>query len=202
MAAEKKASEKKVAKKSAGSDKKKSGKAKATTKVSKSRKLNVGNMPYTLSVPQGGQVIQEFNLMPSLPVSGQAANWNLFVPNDPGQQDIDSVIVEFSGDSTALEREFERAVIVVNIVQNPNETQGSWRFALNGVAPDSPNTDPNQDVSVEITNGGFTLIAYVHVYEDSSELIQFGYVASFTDLTSGVVSIYESSDPGIIPKRP
>lgn len=204
MAAEKKASEKKVAKKSASSDKKKGVKAKApkTVKSSKSKKLSVGNMPYTLSVPQGGQVIQEFNLMPSLPVSGQAANWNLFIPNDPSQQDIDNVVVAFSGDSTPIEREFERAVIVVNIVQNPNESQGRWRFALNGVAPDSPNSDPHQDVSVELTNGGYTLISYIHVYEDSIENIQFGYVASFTNLVSGVVSIYESSDPSILPRRP
>ena len=200
MAAEKKASEKKVAKKSAGGDKK-GAKAK-TAKSSKSKKLGVGNTILTLSVPQGGQIIREFSLMPSLPVSGQAANWNLFDPNDPSQQDISSIIVAFNGASTAVQREFERAVFVVNIVQNPNETQGVWRFALNGVAPDSPNSDPNQDVSVEITNGGYTLVAYVHVYDDSVENITFGYVASFTDSTSGVVAIYESSDPGIIPKRP
>lgn len=204
MAAEKKASEKKVAKKSASSDKKKGVKAKApkTVKSSKSKKLSVGNMPYTLSVPQGGQIIQEFNLMPSLPVSGQAANWNLFVPNDPSQEDIDNVVVAFSGDSTPVEREFERAVIVINIVQNPNETQGQWRFALNGVAPDGPTSDPDHDISVEITNGGYTLISYVHVYDDSLESISYGYVASFTNSTSGQVAIYESGDPGIIIRRP
>jgi hypothetical protein len=203
MAAEKKASEKKVAKKSAGGDKKGvKAKAAKTTKSSKSKKLSLTSTVLTISVPQGGQIVREFSLMPSLPVSGQAANWNLFDPNDPSQQDISNVIVSFSGQSDAVQREFERAVFVVNIVQNPSETQGRWRFALNGVAPDSSNSDPNQDVSVEITNGGYTLVAYVHVYDDSVENITFGYVASFTDLVSGVVAVYESSDPGIIPKRP
>lgn len=206
MAADKKTSEKKAAKKSADGAKKvaktKTTKTTKTTKASKSKKVGLTGTVLTLSVPQGGQIIRVFSLKPALPASGQAANWILFDPNDPSQQDISNVIVSFSGSSTATQREFERAIFIVNIVQNPNETQGNWRFALNGVAPDAPNIDPNQDVSVEITNGGYTMIAYVHVYDDSIENITFGYVASFTDLTSGVVSIYESSDPGIIPKRP
>lgn len=202
MAAEKKASEKKVAKKSAASAKK-SDKTKASkAPKSKSKKSDVTNTVLTLSVPQGGQVIRTFSLMPSLPVSGQAANWNLFDPNDPSQQDISNVIVAFSGQSTVVQREFERAVLVINIVQNPNESQGQWRFAWNGVAPDSAISDPNKDVSVEITNGGYTLISYVHVYDDSIESINFGYVASFTNSTSGLVTVYESSDPGIIIRRP
>jgi hypothetical protein len=203
MAAEKKASEKKAAKKSASGDKKVAKTKAKTTKSPKSKKLgSASEIVLTLSVPQGGQIIRVFNLMPSLPVAGQAGNWLLYDPNDPGKQDISNVIVSFSGQSTPTQREFERAVFVINIVQNPNESQGQWRFALGGVAPDNPNIDPNQDVSVEITNGGYTLISYVHVYEDSIENITFGYVASFTNLTSGAVDIYESSDPGIIPKRP
>jgi hypothetical protein len=200
MAAEKKASEKKAAKKSAGADKK-SVKAKAKPTKAKSKKLKLGDTALVLSVPKGGQIVRQLSLMPSLPVSGQAADWNLFDPNDPGQQDISSITVAFSAQSTAVQREFERAVFVINIVQNPNEPQGQWRFALNGVAPDGP-SDPSHDVSVEITDGGYTLVSYVHVYDDSLESINYGYVASFTDATSGQVTIYESSDPGIIIRRP
>jgi hypothetical protein len=200
MAAEKKSGEKKATKKASSGDKK--GIKTKTIKAPKSKKQNLTSTVLTLSIPQGGQIIRELSLMPSLPVSGQSANWNLFDPNDPSQQDISNVIVVFSGQSTSVQREFERAVFVINIAQNPKETQGRWRFALNGVAPDSPNSDPNQDISVEITNGGYTLVSYVHVYEDSIENIEFGYVASFTDLVSGAVAIYESSDPSILPRRP
>jgi hypothetical protein len=87
------------------------------------------------------------------------------------------------------------------MAQNP-ALNGTWRFALGGVATDHADEDPNNDVTVEIIDNGFTLVAYVQVLENSAEYIPFGFVASFTKESTGVVSIYESQDPGVQPRRP
>lgn len=197
MAAEKKVSEKKVTKKAATKDKK-GAKAKSA-KVGSQAELT-GTI-LTLTVPQGGQVIREFNLMPSQPVSGQSSDWLLYDPNDPSKQDISNVIINFNASSTSTQVEFERVVFIVHMIQNPAESNGRWRFATNGVAVVNVNPDPNHDVAVEITDAGYTLTAYVHAYSTTQEDINFGYVATFTNNTSGLVTTYESSDPGIIIRR-
>ncbi len=194
MAAEKKkTSDKKTAEKKPA---KKVATAKAPVKKGK-KKLTAENV--TILVPRGGQVIQYFNLTPALPTDTGRGDW--IFTEDGSTQDIETLTVGFADNPSPLERELERAVLVITMVQNPT-AHGTWRFALGGVATDHGDEDPNNDVIVEIIDNGFTLVAYVQVLEDSAEYIPFGFVASFTDSDTGVVSIYESQDPGIIPIRP
>ena len=133
-------------------------------------------------------------------MDGQAGNWLLVDPDAP-KTDISTIRVSFSGKSSEIEQEFERAILIVNMLQNSSEN-GYWRFALNGVATAPQYSDVDHDVGVEIVNQGATLIAHVQVIGDSQEMILFGYVASFTDAASGQVTIYESQDPGVYPGRP
>jgi hypothetical protein len=193
MAAEKKKTDKKVDKKPA---KKVAASAKA---VVKKGKKNLAATDLTISVPRGGQVIQYFNLAPALPTATGRGDW-LFTEVG-STQDIETLTVRFELNPSALERQLERAVLIVSMDQNP-ESNGVWRFALGGVATDQADEDPNNDVTVEIIDNGFTLVAYVQVLENSAEYIPFGFVASFTSNDTGVVSIYESQDPGVQPRRP
>lgn len=193
MAAEKKKVDKKVEKKPA---KKVAASAKAVVKKGKKK---VGAVDLTISVPRGGQVIKYFNLTPALPTASGRGDW-LFTEHG-SSQDIETLTVGFELNPSVLERELERAVLIITMVQNES-AQGTWRFALGGVATDHGDEDPNNDVVVEIIDNGFTLVAYVQVLENSAEYIPFGFVASFTDNDTGVVSIYESQDPGVIPIRP
>lgn len=193
MATEKKKAEKKTAEKKPA---KKVATAKAPVKKGK-KKLTSENV--TILVPRGGQVIQYFNLTPALPTDTGRGDW--IFTEDGSTQDIETLTVGFAENPLPLERELERAVLVISMVQNPS-SNGTWRFALGGVATDHGDEDPNNDVVVDIIDNGFTLIAYVQVLENSAEYIPFGFVASFTDDDTGVVSIYESQDPGIVPVRP
>jgi hypothetical protein len=193
MAAEKKKTDKKVEKKPA---KKIVVSAKAVVKKGK-KKLSATDM--TISVPRGGQVIQYFNLQPVLPTDSSRGDW-LFTA-EGSSQDIETLTVRFELNPSILERQLERAVLIVKMAQNP-ALNGTWRFALGGVATDHADEDPNNDVTVEIIDNGFTLVAYVQVLENSAEYIPFGFVASFTKESTGVVSIYESQDPGVQPRRP
>src|SRR5690606_5973145 len=152
-----------------------------------------------LSVPRGGQLIRYFNLTPALPTDAGRGDW-LFTQMG-SNKDIENLRVEFQLNPSPLERALERAVLVVRMAQDP-KAKGAWRFALGGVATDHGDADPDNDVTVEIIDNGFTLIAYVQVLENSEEYIPFGFVASFTDEATGAVSIYESQDPGIQPVRP
>lgn len=165
----------------------------------KKGKKSLSSTDLTILVPRGGQVIQYFNLTPALPTATGRGDW-LFTEVG-STQDISNLTVGFQLNPSPLERELERAVLVITMVQN-ELTQGVWRFALGGVATDHGDEDPNNDVTVEIIDNGFTLVAYVQVLENSAEYIPFGFVASFTDNDTGVVSIYESQDPGIQPVRP
>lgn len=196
MAAEKKkASEKKTSEKK-NSAKKPVSAAKAPVKKGK-KKLSATDL--VISVPRGGQVIKHFNLTPALPTATGRGDW-LFTEAG-STQDIENLTVGFELNPSVLERELERAVLVVAMVQNEG-SNGTWRFALGGVATDHGDEDPNNDVVVDIIDNGFTLVAYVQVLENSAEYIPFGFVASFTDNDTGAVSIYESQDPGIVPVRP
>ena len=157
--------------------------------------------PYelVLSVPRGGQLIHYFTLTPAFPTDAGHGDW-LFTEVG-SKRDIENLRVEFQRNPLPLERELERAVLIVHMAQD-KKAKGKWRFALGGVATDKGDADPNNDVSVEVIDNGFTLVAYVQVLENSRENIPFGFVASFTDDTTGVVSIYASKDPGIQPVRP
>jgi hypothetical protein len=198
MAADKKkVSEKKTSEKK-GSTKKAVSAAKPVAKKGK-KKLGAGNSNVTITVPKGGQIIKYFNLMPALPTTTAPGDW--IFTEDGSTTDIATLTVGFPLNPSALEREFERAILVISIQQNP-QTTGTWRFALGGVATDNPDEDPNNDIALDIIDNGYTMLVYVQVLENSYEQIPFGFVASFTDAVTGAVSIYESKDPGIIPIRP
>lgn len=153
------------------------------------------------SVPVGGQIIQSFELTPSLPdENGQRQTWKLINPCVENPDPITSVTIVFSSESTQEQRFHERAVLVIKLQQNPEE-DGVWRFALNGVQVKQVQGD-DSDIGVEISDDGSTLTAYVHVYESGGPEIQFGYVASFTNNYSGEITTYESGDPDFTPTRP
>lgn len=194
MAADKKKSEKKSAVEKPAK-KITNKKAEVATK----RKKNPGASEVTVSVPRGGQVIQHFNLTPALPTAAGPGDW---IFSEPGSTtDISSLTVRFKLNPSALERNFERAILVVSMQQNP-ATNGIWRFALGGVATANGDSDPDNDIAVDIIDNGFTLLVYVHVLENSEEIVPFQFVASFTDAITGSVSICQSNDPIILPRRP
>jgi hypothetical protein len=167
--------------------------------VKKAVKGDVSERSVEINVPRGGQVIEYFTLTPALPTASAPGDWIFSTPDSA--VDISNLIVRFPLNPSALERQFERAILVVQIQQNP-ATNGIWRFALGGVATFQPDADPDNDIVVEIIDNGFTMLAYVQVLENSEEYIPFQFVASFTDQATGVVSIYQSDDPGVLPKRP
>lgn len=194
MTTEKKKAEKKTAEKKAT---KKVAAAKAPVKKGK-KKLG-SDCSLEIDVPRGGQVIQFFNLTPALPTATSPGDWIFSTPGSA--VDISTLTVGFELNPSALERQFERAILVVNIQQNP-ATGGTWRFALGGVATDNQDSDPSNDVLVEIIDNGYTMIVYVQALENNEESISFGFVASHTNQDTGVIAIYESQDPGIIIGRP
>lgn len=180
----------------------------APKKAAKSKSKSKSSQDISeILVPLGGQVIKFFELTPKKPkmVDGKLTSqkWSL-VERGTGVPVDDSLVVGFEDNPSPVERELERAVLVISMKQSKSNG-GTWRFALGGVAVDNnlADADPSNDIVVDIVDNGLTLIAYVYVTSsESTEDIQFGYVASFTDDTSGVVSIFESSDPGIVPIRP
>jgi len=168
--------------------------------VAKKVKSKIPDPSLLIEIPKGGQVIRTFQLTPSLPIHGKAANWLLVDPDYP-TTDIDRMHFSFSTSSTPLEREFERAIVKIEIQQNPNES-GVWRFASDGVVVNPVFSQVNHDVVIEITDAGFTLLAQVQSIDSVPENIRFGYLASFTATESGIVTVYESSDPDIKVGRP
>lgn len=153
-----------------------------------------------VNVPRGGQVIRTFNLTPSLPVSGKAGDWPWVDVTAPATL-LANVRAKFSVDSSEMEQNFERAVLVINIQQNSSET-GYWRFALDGVAITPDSGDDHRNIEFEVVDGGKTLIVHIQVIGLTEEYVQFGFVASYTDAVSGEVTIYQSVDPGVGGGRP
>ncbi len=162
-----------------------------------SKKLTTTDL--VINVPLNGQVIKTFELMPAKNLAAAPGDW--IFTEEGSTVDIENLVVGFELNPSALNRQFERAILVIKIKQNP-ASGGTWRFALGGIATDYPDSDPNNDVMVDIIDNGYTMIVYVQALENNEEYIPFGFVASLTNQYTGVVSIYESQDPGIATKRP
>lgn len=197
-------------------DKKKASGSKGSSKSSKQFKIQPGAVvgngappcppidPENIVVPKGGQVIQFYELSPAFPkkIKGKltAVPWKL-VPQGCKKPVIENIGVGFHENASKLERVFERAILVIKI--NQTEKTGTWRFALGGIATDLADSDPDNDIKVELIDNGLTMLVFVHVLpEESRAEIGFRFVASFTHSDSGVVDIYASPDPGFVPVRP
>lgn len=193
MAAEKKkADEKKADKKAVKKVAIKPAKAKKSGK-----KLTATDL--VINVPLNGQVIKTFELMPAKSTAAAPGDW--IFTEEGSTVDIENLTVGFELNPSALNRQFERAILVIKIKQNP-ASGGTWRFALGGVATDNADSDPDNDVMVDIIDNGYTMIVYVHALENNEENIPFGFVASLTNQYTGVVTLYESKDPIISVGRP
>lgn len=168
--------------------------------VKKTPKKSIEPLGTPVDVPKGGQVIKYFHLSPALPAKTAPGDWKF---TEVGSSvDISSLVVGFEKNESALEREFERAILVISMQQGVNP-KGTWRFALGGVATDQADEDPSNDIEVDVVDNGFTLLVFVHVLaEKNAERIPFRFVASYTDNKTGAVSICESQDPGIDVGRP
>jgi hypothetical protein len=124
MAAEKKKADKKTEKKPV---KKVAASAKKPVKKSAKNVATVGDV--TVNVPKGGQVIKFFNLVPAMPTVSGPGDWKF---TEVGSTvDISTLTVRFELNPSAIEREFERAILVIKMQPNPS-TNGTWRFALCG----------------------------------------------------------------------
>lgn len=200
MAADKKKSGEKVSKKAAEKSKPKPKAPESCPPVD----------PAHIVVPKGGQVIQFYELTPAFPEKNsqgvlEAKSWKL-VPQGSKKPIAGNISVGFHENDSKLERRFERAILVIKMSKEALTSHGgTWRFALGGVSTDLANVDPDDDVRVEIIDNGLAMLVYVHVLQEETpkgEHFGFRFVASFANSTSGVVNIYESKDPGFIPKRP
>ncbi len=190
------AAEKKKTETTAKAEKKPAVKKAAVVKQpAKTKKSD--SAPLVIQVPQGGQVIGEFTLTPKKP-GKKAESWRL-VNNATGEE-VKGLAIGFSDESSDLQRAYERAVLVINMADT--DKTGTWRFVLNGIVTGENTSDVNHDVYIETEQQGARLIAYVHAEQPGKETIDYGYLASFTDKKTGVVSIYESKDPGVIIGRP
>lgn len=171
------------------------------TSVKKVTKRKLTEDDLYIRVPQGEQTIRTFYLTPALPSGGQPGDWIFIDPDEPSPTDIANLFVSFNTESTSTERLYERAVLIIELQQNPSEA-GYWRFANGGVAACPGYDDVDNDVSISVSSNGQTLTAIVQVIGETQETVQFGFVASYTHPTTNVVTVYESSDPGFYPGRP
>lgn len=171
----------------------------AAKPAAKAKKASLTTADLVINVPLNGQAIRHFELTPAKATTSAPGDW-IFVETGT-TTDISSLDVEFAENPSAIDRQFERAVLIVTMKQNP-ASGGTWRFALGGVVADVADSDPDNDVVVELVDNGLTLIAYIHAAEPTDEDIGFRFVASFSNNTTGAVAIYESKDPTIVVKRP
>lgn len=198
MAAEKKKAEKKSSDKKVEKKVVKKVAASAAKPAKSTKKAALTTADLVINVPLNGQALRHFELTPAKATTSAPGDW-IFVETG-STTDISSLDVEFEENPSAIDRQFERAVLIVTMKQNP-ASGGTWRFALGGVAADVADADPDNDVAVELVDNGLTLIAYIHASETTDEDIGFRFVASFSNNTTGAVAIYESKDPRIAIRR-
>jgi len=162
-------------------------------------KKRIKNELTLIEVPQGGQVIGVYELFPEIPQDGKAQDWKL-VDTATGKPVNDLIAIGFCTESSKVQCEFERAVLVIKMVEE--DSKGRWTFALNGIDVCSAKGS-GQLFETEVADFGRTLLIYAQSYvPNTSERINFSFVAAYTEKESGKTAVYESRDPGVIVGRP
>lgn len=153
----------------------------------------------TLDIAQGGQVVGTYVLTPKVPKDGKICDWKL-VNTASGNATADLLTVRYSQDSSPIECDLERAVLVIDMIAQ--DKKGNWRFIEDGINICNTEGDQAHDIYTDIINKGKTLLIYIHSLELGQDKINYSFVASYTDAASGQTFMYESKDPTILVKRP
>lgn len=178
---------------------KKTDSKKPEAKKARGKKPVKGSDITLIEVPVGGQVIGVYELFPEAPKDGKAQDWKL-VDTATGKPVKDLIGISFDPKSSRIQTEFERAVLVIKMVEE--DAKGRWTFALNGIDVCSAKGS-GQLFETEVVDFGRTLLLYAQSFvPKTKEQINFSFVAAYTETESGKTAVYESKDPGVVVGRP
>ena len=148
-----------------------------------------------VNVPQGGNVIREFRLTPTI-VEGE--DWGMEVLKNNGTwKQVKDYAVSFNKDSTPEQAQQEGATLVVTM--SDEAVKAGWTFA-NDIKIYTETSDPNVVINKSLTNNLLTWVFnFTAKHQDASgdaEPIDYGYIALLNAET------YIQPDPIIILGRP
>ncbi|MFK8050963.1 MAG: hypothetical protein AB8B81_21225 [Halioglobus sp.] len=145
------------------------------------------------NVLRGSSNICHIEVYPLLPVNGDAQPWKMI---ENSGQEVDSLEVWFSAVSTRQQRQSERMVFVFNISETVQSKDVSWRFASGGLMYCETEADYLDNISLETTDNGKTLIATFKCLTDTTENFNFSFLAIYKENASGECRVLASADPG------
>ena len=153
---------------------------------------------FRIDVPKGGAQIVTIDLLPALPSGGKAEVWKMDVKGEKGK--VKDLVVGFDKKSNADDRRYEKAVLVFHL--DAGDKKGQWRFIEEGVVYAPGKGDTLHDIETRVAQDGRELVLTIHNFDDSSEDVDFSFVAMYRDAKSGEAKIYTSADPGVRVGRP
>ncbi|WP_347330788.1 DP-EP family protein [Marinimicrobium locisalis] len=158
--------------------------------------------PLRIDVPRGGSKIASVDLYPSLPEDGEAAAWPMADVTDHQFCPFSGLVVGFDVESTADERHYEQAVLVIHIAQKVQTDVGRWSFFMSGIQYEPGRGDTQHDIDTQVSADGQTLTMTLRNVGVDNEAVDFSYLALYRDRQSGECQIYTSKDPSIRIGRP
>lgn len=148
-------------------------------------------------IPCGQSSVRHFDVYPLLPVDGKAQEWRVVDTSDSEKpQDVDTFEIRFRKQSTPLQRQSERMILVFTIADSAQSTVASWRFVHGGVMYCEGKADYRDDLAFEMSADGMVLTATAKCLSDGDEEFQFSFLALRRDNVSGECRVYSSADPG------
>lgn len=151
-----------------------------------------------IDITNGGSKVTALTLKPEKPSNNQAGDWAL----TSSGESISDIKVTFPEGSTPVEEQYERAVLVIDMHKSKKpDPKHTWRFIDSGVQYCNGQEDINHDITTKISNGGKTLTVVITEVGDIRENVQYSFLASCTNVESGVVKTYTSKDPAITINR-
>lgn len=152
-------------------------------------------------VPQGCSSVCEIKLEPAAPVKGKAQKWKMTDATSCKPEEIDTLDMVFSKESSMVERQVERMILAFTIHPSSNTGGYNWRFFGDGLLYCDGKEDYLERMRPEIANNGKTLILTVKCLSDLPEDFNFSFLAMRQDKNSGECHLFSSEDPGGSTKR-
>ncbi len=149
-----------------------------------------------INVPKGQRLTLNFKLTPTLPIDGQAGDWQLICEQAPELGHVKTLDFVFDSRTPMRQRRNELATLVIELDEAIQTKAENWRFMAPGMVFAPDDGDDKDCFSCRVDADMSTLNIDVCCLDNDGETFKFSFLAMYTDVASGECRILASADPG------
>lgn len=152
---------------------------------------NAGTDVIKVKVGQGA--IKYYTVVPKKPVNGVAQDWEVTAVDGTPQGLVGDYDIRFKNESSPLQSHVEKAILVF-VIENAVEGE-FWQFANGGIQINGQTGDLATKFNPQVLDNGAVLQIEISRTAVGQDEISTRFVGSCTDMDSGEIAFFTSSDP-------